>query len=64
MNIIEIKINIPIDEAVAKLSKEVFSSYFKINHESLVGKVTLKNVSFYRAVPMENNTFLPVKRAR
>ena len=36
------------------------SSYIKINHESLVGKVTLKSVSLYRAVPMENNTFLPV----
>jgi len=57
---IKIKTELPIEKAIDRLSAEVFSSYFKINYESLVGKVNSKKVSLYRAVPFETNSFLPV----
>ena len=57
---VKIITELPIEKAIDKLSAEVFSSYFKINYESLVGEVNSKKVSLYRAVPFETNSFLPV----
>jgi len=60
MNIIEIKTNLSIDDAVQKLSRAVVTSIFKIKRESLAGKVSSKKVLLYRAVPFQANSFLPV----
>ncbi len=60
MNIIEIKTDLSIDDAVQKLSRDVAPSIFKIKRESLIGKVSSKKVLLYRGVPFQGNSFLPV----
>jgi hypothetical protein len=61
MNKIKITTNLPIEDAVSKLSREIVSSSgLWISREGLVGKVTPTKVSLYRGVPLQGNSFLPV----
>jgi len=64
INIIEIKTDLPIDEAIQRLTREITPPSLFVKQQSLIGKISDEKISVRRAIPFEHYMYYPVFEGR